>query len=210
MITIGMVIIVAVIIRRIVAMMISPPRISVVGSAPVGIVVRHAVAEAPVWRVVMVAKAPIPIAIPWIDDSYIVIAAAVGRTMESVDTSRVAIVHDDFFYIAIVGVRFAVGVFVRRNVGIGVTLRIVGIALRIVRVVVVVGTLHGNHLSCGPHAIHIVDIYARWCRSQKYCAGAEANSYCSHSRKTCQFVYQCFHFYFLHALVCSTKFAIII
>ena len=167
--------------------------------------VRHTVAERPVGRVVVVAEAPIPIAVPGIDDGNIVIAAAVRRTVESVDTRRVAVVYDDVFNAAIVGVGFGVAV-VRRNVGVAVALRIVAVSLRIVSGAGGGGALlHCHHLSGGPHAVHIVDIYTRRRGGEQYGAGAEADGHHCESRKTRQGVYQCFHFNFLHALVCSTK-----
>lgn len=65
----------------------------------------------------MVAKAPIPIAVPGINDGYVVVAAAVGRTVETVDTRRVAVVDDDVLYVAIFNVGIAV-VVVGRHVGV--------------------------------------------------------------------------------------------
>ena len=65
----------------------------------------------------MVAKAPIPITVPGINDGYIVVAAAVGRTVETVDTRRVAIVDDDVLYVAVVNVGIA-AIVVGRNVGV--------------------------------------------------------------------------------------------
>ena len=65
----------------------------------------------------MVSKAPVPVAIPGINDGDIIVAAAVGRTMETVDTCRVAVVNDDVLHVAIFNVGIAV-VVVRRNVGV--------------------------------------------------------------------------------------------
>ena len=65
----------------------------------------------------MIAKAPIPIAVPRINDGYVVVAAAVGRTVETVDTRRVAVVDDDVLCVAIFYVGLAVAV-VGLNIGV--------------------------------------------------------------------------------------------
>jgi len=145
----------------------------------------------------MVAKAPIPIAVPGVDDCHIIVAAAVGRTVETVDTSRVAIVDDDVLCVAIFYVGLAVAV-VGLNVGVAVALRIVGVALRIVGVGLRGSVLLHCYYLCGrPHAIHVVDIDARRGGRKKDCAGAEGARHNGKCRKSLQCVYECFHFYFL-------------
>ena len=146
----------------------------------------------------MVAKAPIPIAVPGINDGDIIVAAAVGRTMETVDTRRVAVVDDDVFNVAVFNVGLA-AVVVGRHIGVGVALRIVGVALRIVRIVVCggCGALHCNNLCGRPHAINVVDIDARSRGREKYSAGAESNGHHCKCHKSLQCVYECFHFNFL-------------
>ena len=146
----------------------------------------------------MVAKAPIPVAVPWVNDGDIVVAAAVGRTVETVDTRRVAVVDDDVLNIGVSDVVLAV-VVVGRHIGVGVTLRVVGVALRVVRIVSRGGccALHCNNLCGRPHAINVVDIDARSSGREKDCAGAEGARHNGKCHKSLQCVYECFHFNFL-------------
>ncbi len=153
---VAMVVIAIVIVAwAVVVVMISPPRVSVIRIAPAGIVVRHTPAKAPVWRVVMIAEAPVPIVIPRLVDIYIIIAVAIRWTVETVDTRGVAIIHDVLLGIIHLIVFLEILVAILLLYGRGV--------------VVIIVAANSHYPLC---AIHVVHIYCGG-RSIEHNAGAE-------------------------------------
>lgn len=78
--------------RIIIVVMITVPAVAVIRIAPIRIVVRQSPAAVPIIRIVAPTKTPIPIVIPWFVDCYIIVTAAIVRTVKSVDSCSIAVV----------------------------------------------------------------------------------------------------------------------
>ena len=99
-----------IVIRVVIMVMVSPPRIAVVWCSPPRVAVWSAKTKRPTRTIEIVAKTPIPIVIPWIVETYIVVAATVIWTMKTIDTSCVRIIY--YYNIGVVVVVVIVAVII--------------------------------------------------------------------------------------------------
>jgi hypothetical protein len=129
-------------------------------------VIRHTPTYTPIRRVIMIAKAPVPIAIPRLHNSYIVVARAIRGTMETVYSCGVAVVV----------VYHIVEIIVFRIIAVGIYFCIIYIGI---------GSIVGSHHALWMlYAIHIVGIYIGRCCRYKYCT--RIYEYCLYCKYGCR------------------------